>query len=84
MPRKQEPTVIAVLDYFETAPLEAAKLALQLAGRAVRGREPKAAKEKTPSPAALPVPRRRAQGTTQAPPAGTPPAPAEPAPPTEG
>jgi hypothetical protein len=43
MPRKQEPTVIAVLDYFETAPLEAARLALQLAARAIRKREPKLA-----------------------------------------
>jgi hypothetical protein len=78
MPRKQEPTVIAVLDYFEKAPLEAAKLALQLAGRAIRQREPKAKPDKPAKEPAAGQPAqarapRRAAGTTQAPPAGAPP-----------
>lgn len=80
MPRKQEPRIIDVLDYFEHAPLEAAKLALQLATRAVRLREPAKKADKkpvnatsptaaTPAPAADKGSRAR---TTQAPPVGQP------------
>lgn len=79
MPRKQEPTVIAVLDYFETAPLEAAKLALQLAGRALRKREPIKKAErpaKVPqAPPAAATASAAAEGkkrTAQAPPVGQP------------
>jgi len=41
MPRKKELEAVQVLEYFGTAPLEAARLVLQLAGRAVQLRTPK-------------------------------------------
>jgi hypothetical protein len=62
MPRKKEATVVLVLDYFEQAPLEAAKLALQLAARAVKAREPKAREPRKPAAPAA--------GQEQAAPAG--------------
>lgn len=39
MPRKKDASVVIVLDYFESAPLDAAKLALQLAARAIKKRD---------------------------------------------
>lgn len=52
MPRKQELPAVKVLDYFGTAPYEAAVLVLQLAGQAVKMRAPKPAAEKTKKPSA--------------------------------
>lgn len=50
MPRKQQPKVVDVLEYFESAPLDAARLALELAARAVKKREPKLASEGVKKP----------------------------------
>ena len=41
MPRKQEIKATQVLEYFTAAPLEAAKLVLELSTKAVKLREPK-------------------------------------------
>jgi hypothetical protein len=41
MPRKQELTAVKVLEYFGTAPYDAAVLVLQLSGQAVKMRAPK-------------------------------------------
>jgi Tfp pilus assembly protein PilX len=67
MPRKKEASVVTVLDYFETAPLEAAKLALQLASRAIRKREEPTKKKDKPQGASGAA----GTATTQTPPAAT-------------
>lgn len=77
MPRKQQTTIDAVLDYFETTPLDVANLSLKLAARAIRNRERQAGLGPSkPAPAAATsaaprAPRPRAPQAAPAAAAGT-------------